>query len=94
MTNGAIDLGAIAQAMIAALDDTALDELARRVASRKVQPVLMDVKQASTYLGVSPATLRRSTTIRPVHLPDCSKPLYRVRDLDAAIDRADRRGGR
>jgi hypothetical protein len=91
--NGSIDLAAIAQALVGALDDGALDELARRVASRHIQPVLLDIRQAATYLGVSPATLRRSTTIQPIHLPDCSKPLYRVRDLDAAIDRAARGGG-
>lgn len=94
MTNGKMDLSAIADAIIEALDDNALDELARRVASRKIQPVLLDVRQAATYLGVSPATLRRSTTIQPIHLPDCSKPLYRVRDLEAAIDRAARSGDR
>lgn len=94
MTNGTMDLTAIAQALIAALDDMALDELARRVASRRIQPVLMDVRQAATYLGISTATLRRSTTIEPIHLPDCSKPLYRVCDLDAAINRAARNGGR
>ena len=88
-----MDLAAIAQALISALDDRALDELARRVASRQIQPVLLDVRQAAAYLGVSAATLRRSTTIRPIHLEDCAKPLYRVRDLDAAVDRAERNGG-
>ena len=93
MTNGTIDLAGIAQAIIDALDDDALDDLARRVATRQIQPVLLDVRKAATYLGVSPATLRRSTTVHPIQLPDCSKPLYRVLDLDAAIDRAARRRG-
>jgi len=94
MLNGSLDLATIARAIINALDDPVLDELARRVAARKIQPVLLDVRQAAAYLGISAATLRRSTTIHPIHLPDCSKPLYRVRDLDAAIDRAARNGDR
>lgn len=91
--NGTLDLAEIAQAIVSALDDNALDELARRVANRQIQPVLLDVRQAAAYLGVSPATLRRSTTIKPIYLPDCAKPLYRVHDLDTAIDQAARGGG-
>ncbi len=89
-----LDLGEIAKALIAALDDDALDELARRVANRQVRPEMLDVKQAAKFLAVSTATLRRSESIRPVFLEGCSKPLYRMRDLDMAIERTAKSGRR
>ena len=88
------DLGEIAKALIAALDDDALDELARRVANRQVRPEMLDVKRAARFLGVSTATLRRSEVIRPVFLEGCSKPLYRMKDLDMEIERAVKNGRR
>ncbi len=93
-THRPLDLGDIAKTLIAALDDDALDELARRVANRHVRPEMLDVKQAAKFLGVSTATLRRSESIRRVFLEGCSKPLYRMKDLDMAIERAAKNGRR
>ncbi len=87
-----IDLGDMAKALFTALDDDALDELARRVANRHVRPEMVDGKQAAKFLGVSTATLRRSESIRPVFLEGCSKPLYRMKDLNMAIERAVKNG--
>ena len=89
-----LDISEIASALVTALPDDALDELARRVASRRVQPALLERSQAAEYLGLSADALRKNASIRPIYLPDCSKPLYRVTDLDRIIARASNRNGR
>ena len=46
-TRSPLDPGDIAKTLIAALDDDALDELARRVANRQARPEMLDVKRAA-----------------------------------------------
>ena len=83
----------VAQALLESLPDEALDDLARRIAARKVQPVLLDRQQAAKYLGISPEALRKNRYIRPIHLPGNTKPLYRVENLDRVIRKAARTKG-
>lgn len=77
---------------LAALDDRALDELAKRIAAQP-RPALLDRAAAAKYLSISTEALRKNKRIRPVFLDGCSKPLYRVSDLEAAISSAARKKG-
>jgi hypothetical protein len=88
------ELGSIAAALLAALPESALDDLARRVAAHSVQPALLDRASAAKYLSISTEALRKNKKIKPVYLDGCAtKPLYRVCDLDTAISTAARRNG-
>jgi hypothetical protein len=69
--NESIDLAAIAPACIGALDDGALDELARRVTNRQIQPVLLDIHQTAACHGMSSATLTYQHAIEGHAAPDC-----------------------
>lgn len=91
--NGSGQLSVIAAMVLAALDDDALDGLARRVAALHVRPALLERSQAARYLGLSPDALRKNTSIKPIYLPECSKPLYKVVDLDKIIAKAGARRG-
>lgn len=88
-----IDMTGIAGALFAALSDEQLDALARRVATRNVQPALLDRTQAAKYLGLSPEALRKNPRVRPIYLPECTKPLYRVADLNRLIEHANKNVG-